>query len=265
MEGLSAFLLTLVSAFGPNGWVLAAHFESPVAGARMPVDAFSEIAPRLWVVHHEDREAMMAFYLPASGLGDGALPWRLAAADSRAERLLPELRVPRIFLYAPHYRPEGRPRTVLEMPVDVALYFSSALIEAALDLTPPEGFGRRAEEYGRGIPSAERRGAYVSALAQFGSDLFSAAGELRRSLARQRAAGKDPCRIVDHPGTLFVHWRRIMTTLEYRGLYRPPGAPSGTWVRGPPLTTADKRYLVDRLFGGTWTGDVRRDFDLKCP
>lgn len=269
MDGLAALLLTLVANFGPNGgWVLLPHLDPPEVRRRLPVEAFLDLAPRLWVVHHEVRDQMMAFYSPAEGEEGSEVTvaaWRLVSADSRTERLLPDLRVPRIFLYAPYYRPEGRPLSALEMPLDVAQYFFSALIEASLDLAPPPGLGERAEEYGRGIPAAERRGAYVSALSQFGSDLLSAAGELRRSLARLRAAGKDPCRAVDFPGTLFAHWDRMFTSVEYRGLYRPAGAPPGTWTLGPPLAPADKAFLLDDLLGGFWAGDVRRDFELDCP
>jgi hypothetical protein len=35
-------------------------------------------------------------------------------------------------------------------------------------------------------------------------------------------------------------------------------------VLGPPLTEDDKAYFVDRVFGGFWTGDARRDFGLDC-
>lgn len=264
MEGLAALALTLVSSFGPNGWVLLAHLDPPEVRPRMPVDVFVELAPRLWVVLHEDPDRTMAFYDPPAEAGSAL--WRLASSSSSSsERLLPGLRVPRIFLFTPYYRPEGRPRTVLDMPVDVAQYFFTALIEAFLDLRPPPGMDTRSEQYGRGIPPAERRGAYASALSQFGADVLAVAGELRRSLARQRAAGKDPCPVVDHPNTLFVHWGRVFTSVEYRGMYRPPGAPPGTWSLGPPLSADDKRYLADRLFGGFWTGDVRRDFELDCP
>lgn len=246
MNGLSALLLFWLAAIGPNGEVLL-----PALDRSLPVRAFTEFTPRLWVVLHHNRDLPMAFYSPAERRDPSF--W-LRVKDPDMERLLPGLRVPRIFLYAPYYRPGARLSSATEMTVDVAQYFSETLLEAFFDLSPPDGFEERAQHYGPG---------YISALAQFGSDVFSIAVELRRSLQRQRAAGKDPCVVASHPATLFSRWQRIFTTAPYRGLYDPPG--HGPARLGPPLSRGDKSFLIDKAFANFWAGDLQRDFGLDCP
>ena len=217
--GAAGLLVTVLALVGPNGYLLLPSLAPAEVRASLPADVFLPLASRLWIVYHERPEWPMALYLPAADEpADLSLP--LVAAD--AERLLPGLRVPRLFLYAPYYRPAV---PAADMPLDVAQYFFGALLEALLDLAPPPDLDARAA--GRG------REGYVSALTAFGAHALSAAIEVRRSLARQRAAGKDPCRIVDHPATLFGLWHRIFTTEEYRGQVRVAGEPP-RWVPGPP-------------------------------
>jgi len=248
MGAAGALLLTAL-AIGPNGHLLLPSLAPAVVRAGLPADAFLPLTPRLWVVYHDRRELPMAFYLPAA---DEPADLSLHLFAAGGERVLPGLRVPRLFLYAPYFRPAA---PALDMPLDVAQYFFGALLEALLDLAPPADLDER-------TAGRDREG-YVSALAAFGSHALSVAVELRRSLARLRSAGKDPCAVVDHPATLFGLWRRVFTTEEYRGQVRAPGQPR-QWVLGPPLTEDDKAYFVDRVFGGFWTGDARRDFGLDC-
>lgn len=264
MDSLAAFILALYFAVGPNGHVLQAALEPAETRRNLPVEAFSHLLGELWVVFHDSKEWAMATYAPAG------TPAFVLGARRRPERLLPGLEVPRLYLYSPYYRPEGRTPPATDMTIDVAQYFAETLVEAALDLQPPGGLDERAAHYGEspeggGIPTAQRRSAYASALAQFGAESFSLAVEIRRSLARQRAAGKDPCKILHLPGTLFGQWGRVFDSIEYRGLYRPPGAPSGRWTLGPPITANDKRFLIRQVFEDRWSGDVRRDFSLTCP
>ncbi len=258
MDGPSALLLLVLATFGPNG-----HFLLPALTPRgdVPSDAFLALTPRLWVVFHDHREWPMAFYQGAAAAPDASL--LLLAADPAVDRALPRLRVPRIFLYAPVYRPGGRLPPAGEMPLDVAQYFFGSLLEALFDLDPPDGLEEQAAEHGASIPESQRRTAYTSALAEFGSHAMSVAVELARALERQRAAGKDPCRVVDLPATLFGLWGRMFTVNEYRGQYRPPGG--HRWVQGPPLSARARELFVRDIFGGLWTGDVRRDFDLDSP
>lgn len=247
--GAAGALLTALVLFGPNGHLLLPALAPAEVRAALPADAFLPLASRLWVVYHEHPEWPMALYLPAAD-DPADLSLHLFAAD--AERLLPALRVPRLFLYAPYFR---RPAPAVDMPLDVAQYLFGALLEALFDLAPPADLDAQA--------AGRNREGYVSALAAFGSHALATAVELRRSLARQRAAGKDPCAIIDHPATLFGLWRGIFTTEEYRGQIRLDGKPP-RWALGPPITESDKAYFVERVFGGFWTGDPRRDFGLGC-
>lgn len=243
--GTAGALLLAVLAAGPNGYLLLPSLAPAEVRASLPTDALLPLTSRLWVAYHERPEWPMAFYLPADD------PRLYLFAD--AERVLPTLRAPRLFLYAAYYRP---PVPALDMPLDVAQYLFGALLEASLDLAPPAGLAARAPEGG---PEA-----YRAALASFGAHALSVAVELRRSIARQRAAGKDPCVIVDHPATLFGLWRRVFTTEEYRGQIRAPSTAPGRWVAGPPLTVGDKAFFVDQVLDGFWSGDTRRDFGLEC-
>lgn len=247
MGAAGAGLLIALAAVGPNGHLLLPSLAPAQVRGSLPAEVLLPLTARLWIVYHERPEWPMAFYLPAE---EGGL--FLFAAG--VERPLSALRVPRLFLYAPYYRP---PVPALDMPLDVAQYFFGVLLEAWLDLAPPPGLEERAAAVG---PEA-----YSAALAAFGSHALSVAVELRRSLARQRAAGKDPCAIVDRPDTLFGLWRRVFTTAEYRGQIRVPDTSPPRWAPGPPLTAGDKAFFVERVFRGFWTGDVRRDFGLDCP
>ncbi len=263
MDGPSALILLVLATFGPNGHVLLPALAPQGESRGLPVDAFLTLTPLLWVVFHEVPELPMAAYQEGASAPDLAL--HFLAADPKTERPLPRLRVPRLFLYAPYYRRGAQLDAAGDMPLDVAQHFFSALIEALFDLAPPAGVDQRAAEHGAALPATARRTAYVSAAAEFGSHALSVATELSRSLERQRTAGKDPCRLVDHPATLFGLWRRVFTTNEYRGQYPADDSGRRRWVQGPPLSPGDREHFARQVLGGSWSGDVRRDFALDCP
>jgi len=213
----------------------------------------------------------MAFYLP---------PQRLAAADAGqgtpdlglallrtagVERLLPALEVPRIFLYAPYYRRGAGLAAIRDMTLDVAEYLFHALLEAYLDAATPDHeatFSGRAAATLSDVPQEHRREAYLAALADFGSHLLSLTLEIERTLERQRRLGKDVCRAVRHPGTLFAKWPRLFAEEPFRGHYESGGR---SVLATGSIERRDKEILVRGILRGRWTGDVREDFGLDCP
>lgn len=240
----------------------------------MPVEPLLAVTPRLWVVYHHHDDWTMAFYRPSPDAPEAAartpdLSFQVLAGSGGVERPLAGLRVPRLVVYAPYYRSPTAGPSVLEMPVDVAQYYFQALLEASFDLAIDAGLAElaaaRADVLLAEIPAGQRAGVYAEALAAFGAHALATAVEVRRSLARQRVLGKDPCRAVDLPSTLFGLWRRIFTDEAYAGLFRPAAAPAEGWRPTPPLARADKELLMARVFQGFWTGDPRRDFHLDCP
>jgi hypothetical protein len=207
---------------------------------------------------------------PAGGAPDGGAPngapdfsLLLMAATGGFERLLPALDVPRLFLYAPYYR-EGKQDGVAGMPLDVAEYLFNALLEALFDRRRgdlPVAFEERVRRAMPSAPEECRREAYLAAVSDFGSQAFSIALELRRSAARLRAAGKDPCPAVRHPATLFGAWGKLFNEQEFRGRYTKDGRQVHL---SEALTAEDKRIFVRAVLGSEWTGDVHGDFNFGC-
>jgi len=269
---LASIVLAAVLATGPNGATVTHALKRPELRRTLPVDVLAADARRLFVVYHELPDAPMAFYLPpqrlaAAGDARGApdLGLILLSKTGGVERLLPALEVPRIFLYAPYYRRGTGLTAIREMTLDVAEYLFHTLLEAYLDAVAPAyepTFSDRAAATLGDVPEEHRRRAYLAALADFGSHLLSLALELERAVERQHTAGKDVCRAVRHPGTLFAKWPRLFREEPFRGHYESGGREV---LATGSIGRRDKEILVRDVLGGRWTGDVRQDFGLDCP
>ncbi|RMH17611.1 MAG: hypothetical protein D6696_15170 [Acidobacteria bacterium] len=271
---LSALLLTLAVALGPDGAALRPVLSPPSAPAGLPLAGLAELAPSLWLVLHRRDDWRMAFYLPASTpVRD--LELMLGPEGSRSARLLPGLALPRLVLYAPYYRPAGRWRPLAEMPVDVAEQLYYALLEGWLERAEGTDPGFAAELAERAAvtmaadPAAERLTAFRAAVAGFAASALSVAGEIARSEGRRRAAGRPSlCRLLDHPATLFGGWRRIFDGGLYPGEY--PGAADQAGGRRRlkrsrgALSRDDKRWVMRRVLGAGWSGAPRHDFAWLC-
>lgn len=268
--------------FGANGALIERHVD---AAPGLPSAWLRPVAARSRIVFHPHRDWPMAFYVAPDRGGDlpsgdrlggdrlagdrgaGAAPVGRAAASAEA---------PRVFLFAPYYLAADGLVAAADMPVDVAEYYFHALLETRFDYEMHRrtssfaaSVARRAAELMADVPQAHRSTAYLEAAADFGAHLLSIANEISRLARRQAAAGKDICRLVDHPASLFGLWRRSFTSGTYPGRYPPPEDPNGaagrpwaTTARG--LTDSDKRIIVRDLLASDWSGDPARDFAWLC-
>jgi hypothetical protein len=270
VTALAGLLLIVGGACGPDGYAVHRRLLAP-AGAFADLLAAADGS---WVVWHHHRDWARAFYSPPE---EDVRALAVTSAGA-VERLLPGLRVPRIFLYVPTYRPGGTSSTgsaaLSEQAVDVAEHYFHALVELYLDrrLREPGSWFRRlaearAAELMDEVPPAGRLPAYADAAADFAAHLLSIAHEIGRADRRAAARGTDLCGLLDPPRTLFALWRRSIRSGVYRGRYRPafePGAGATAAVesrRG--LGEEDKRRILDELLHG-WTGDPARDFAGLC-
>ncbi len=250
-EVVLAFAWTFSAA---NGYLI----DRQLAGVEaLPVAWLAPVAERANIVFHAREGLAMAFYLP--GRAGDAQPAEAAG--------------PRLALYAPYYLAPGGLPQASRMPVDVAEYYFHALIEAVLslelvgDAAYATWLGERAAKLMAEAPEAQRTAAYTVALADFGAHLLSMRNEISRLAERQAAAGRDVCRHLDQPASLFGLWRRSLVGGRYAGGYFASGG------EGPPRWTQSRRALertdkdrfLAELFGVAWSGDPREDFKALCP
>ncbi len=264
MGGLAELLVAVFLAIGPNGYRIHQQLADSQVREALPVAALQAVAPRLWIVVHQHPEWPMAFYAP-SGYGT-----QIPESVRELPRLLPDLDVPRLFLYGPSYQPEGRMVAVEAMPVDVAEYYFRALLEAFFDLelaASAPGYRAILDERAarmRSVPPEYRREAYAAALVEFGAHALAVGNELWRGIRRRRATGEEPCPGIDHPVALFGLWGTIFGAGRYRGGYYLRDA--GRWVTSAEtLERHDKELFGRHVFGSHWSGNVREDFARFCP
>jgi hypothetical protein len=279
MTGLAVALMIAAGAFGPDGFAVHRRLLAEPAAAALPVARLLAAADDSWVVWHYQRSWAAAFYSPP---GDDLRRMALAAlaagrAGATVERLLPGLEVPRIFLYAPTYRPGGAPAALSEPAVDVAEIYFRALVELALDRQlrqPGSWFRQLAQERAAvlmdDVPAAGRRQAYADAVAAFTAHLLSIAHEIARAAHRAEARGEDLCGLLDPPRTLFALWRQSVRSTAYRGRYLPASdrgdVPPVVAESRRGLASEDKEQILAELLQGRWTGDPVRDFaPALCP
>lgn len=280
MSGWGGLLLIAGWMFGPDGFAVHRQLlAAATASASLPVDRLLAAADDSWIVWHHDRSWAPAFYSPPDQgvalLALAAAAGRRAPAGGEVERLLPDLTLPRLFLYAPTYRPGGTVTDLSEQPVDVAEAYFHALLELYLDREsrrPRSWFGRLAEDRGTAlmadVPPQGRRQAYADAVSAFAAHLLSIAHEIDRASRRAGERGEDLCALLDPPRTLFGLWQRSIRSGVYPGRYLSPSVAGGarslsTSRRG--LAEVDKRQILEQLFQNRWTGDPVRDFASLCP
>lgn len=256
MISLAEIVLTLAWTFGANGFLIDRQLDDVQA---LPLTWLEPVTGRIRIVFHGREDWAMASYLPAA-VGHG-----VSATD---------VSYPRLALFAPYYLAPSGLVDISRMPVDVAEYYFHALIEAALDVelgdAPPSPYAdwmrERAVELMSEIPKAQRLTAYTSALADFGAYVLAVRNEIARAADRQAAIGRDVCRHLEQPASLFGLWNRSLASGRYSGGYfAPESGGSSDWVTSrQALHRADKERFLEELFDVSWTGDPRRDFEEIC-
>ena len=270
MGGVAELLLAVVLTIGPNGYLIHQQLAQSQVREALATAAPEAVGPRLWIVFHQQPEWPMTLYVLPGHVAE--IPEPIRSAKHELPRLLPALDVPRLFLYAPYYRPGARMVAVESMPVDVVEYYFHALLEAFLDLERARSasgyIDERAAERMRSVPPGHRREAYVAALADFGAHALAVANELWRGIRRRQAAGEEPCPGIEQGAALFGLWGKIFGAGEYRGRYylrEGDAEGAGRWVTSAEsLDRRDKELFLRQVLEARWSGDVREDFGCFC-
>lgn len=274
-------LIHILWLLAPNGGELAAPLDRAATDvpALAPLSILAEPLGDTWVVYHRREDWGFAFFIPPETPAQG-LPF------PPAPRTLSGLRVPRLYVNTRTYRADGAPIPPTAMPVDVAEYLFTGLIEGWLSRELERSadftgwFDARAAVTMAEVPEDQRREAYALAVTGFGAHMLSIANELHRAAGRVRQRGGEPCKLVQSP--LANLWERSFATGSYAGGYfRPsPTAPSppeagastsessrarGPWTKTRAVLSADdKKAWVEKAFGGAWTGRAADDFADLC-
>ncbi len=262
MIALAELVLAVAWTFGPNGFLLA----QPLVGAEgLPASWLQPMTTQARVVFHDREDWAMAFYVPPSNDGT-AVPPGVAQGPG-----------PRILLFAPYYLATHSLVSSAQMPVDVAEYYFHAVLEGRLDLEMrrrssayADLVDERAGELMSDVPPRFQRTAYLAAVSDFGAHVLSIANEIMRASRRQNAAGRDLCRLVEQPASLFGLWTRSFVSTAYPGHYllpgdANPGDPPRWQQSREPLTRRDKEMLIRGILGSDWSGEVSHDFGWLCP
>ncbi len=259
MISVAEAILAFAWVFGVNGFLIERQLTDVEA---LPIAWLEPVTDHASITFHAREDWAMAFYV--AGHASGATSGRASGATPAPG--------PRLVLYAPYYLAPGGLPTVSGMPVDVAEYYFHALIEAALDLDPDETsyagrLDERAAELMTDVPPAHRLPAYTSALADFGAHLLAVRNEISRLAERQAAVGRDLCRHLDQPASLFGLWHRSIAGGTYAGSYFvPDGDGLPHWAQSrQALERSDKDRFLEELFGVVWSGDPKQDFAVVCP
>lgn len=256
MNALAGALLFVVFHLGPNQDLIYDQLARRDAVDRrlLPIEALYEISREpLYLVFHQEKEWRRAFYL---GAGMPALP---------AERSLPGLEVPRLYLYRPLFLVGGRLPDFSGLAVDTSSGYFEALLERQFErrLAKPEFAARakaRADQLFAEVAEERRLGVYGSTLAEFGGHLMSIANEL----ARAKRRGVDICpREKSLP--LLDHWRRAFEETPFAGSHTPAGSFEPLLTRAV-LAREDKLFGAAELLGrARWKGDPVADLAVCRP
>ncbi|MEM8932706.1 MAG: hypothetical protein AAGE94_16095 [Acidobacteriota bacterium] len=278
-------LAALALAWGPNGDLLDRVVErsDELEHRLVPIERLVDGVGPLWIVEH-GRPAVDPLFVTTDAW-QGATVSAAAAWLGDAERLLPSLRVPRLLVARERYAMAG---LVLDpLAVDVYEPFVRALADAQvhrrLDDDPAfaTAAAARADERMTDVAARHRLDAFLGGAIDYTAQLVAVSHEIARQERRRLARGSEGlCALLDHPATLFGHWRRLVTEASFPGyapVEPPDGARSGhgaTSARSPwlassrmtrtVLSTDDKRWLAETLLGRSWTGDPEIDFAVLC-
>ncbi len=209
----------------------------------------------------------MAFFVAASTSGaasESVTASELVAASTSA------VSAPQIYLFAPYFLSTDGLADLASLPVDVAEYYLHALLDARLDLEQSgsdqawqQWVKERADLLMADVPESQRRSAYLAAVSDFGAHILSLANEVVRLQHRQRLQGRDVCRSVGHPASLFGLWERSFAVGAFAGHYSTPqGSSSLAWTG--LLERRDKIALVRHVLGLEWSGTAGIDFSMFC-
>ncbi len=260
---LPQLVLAFAWTFGANGFLIERQLGAAEA---LPASRLIEVAEDTRVVFHARNDWAMAFYLPAmedrspAAIASGGPPRQVVAPSSR------------LYLYAPYYLAPGGLLPLSRMPVDVAEYYFHALLGAALDRrrsgdsSYSAWTAERAAELMADVPEEQRLDVYAAALSDFGAHLLSVHNEISRAAQRQAARGRDVCRLLESPASLFGLWRRSLEGGSYFGSYQVvegSGGPRAARSR-QALAGSDKRRFLAEVLGVTWSGDPAADFAGLC-
>ncbi len=270
---LPALAFLIAVTVGPNGAVLLPALAPVGTEEGAPTGALAETVASLWVVSHDRDQWNWAFFLGAEEDVD-LLRLQLGDRAGVAARLMPALRIPRLFLEKASYQADGRYRPVVTLAVDVGEYLFSAVLEAhvarrmAEDSVLASHMNARAGVLMASEPDEDREPAYRSALVAFGATALSVANELGRSQRRRRAKRDSLCRLLDQPRSLMTHWRdSVILGGVYPGVYerRSNGASVESIKSKAVLMAEDKQWFARAFLDVEWTGDPRHDFPWLCP
>lgn len=264
MIALAELVLAVAWTFGANGFLLA----QPLAGVdAVPGSWLRPLAARARVVFHARPDWAMAFYVPPAGergLPSDALPPGIAVGPG-----------PRIFLFAPYYLAHDGLVSSERMSVDVAEYYLHALLDGRLDLESrqpgaayPAQAAERADLLMQDVPPDLRWSAYLAAASDFGAHVLSIANEIERMARRHEAAGRDLCRSIDQPASLFGLWSWSFASGSYLGHYliSEDGGGALSWRQSrESLARHDKDLLLRSILRVAWSGEPREDFRQLCP
>ncbi len=255
-------LLVVGWVLGPRDALLAQQIATAEATVALPLTALQPISEQLWVVWHQRQDWTRAFYLPP----ETPVTQLVADAGPSAEVLLPGLRLPRLFLYAPDYQ---KREIWGSLAVDTAEIYFHALLEAYFDQELRRSASRwrplvekRAPELLPDLPPDVQTTAYLAGLIDFAAHTLATAHEIQRTFKRRPSAA-ERCALLQRPG-LPTLWQKIFTAEQYRGSY-PTGNPAQPWQLSPRgITAEDKALVQERLFAHRFSGDPQQDWGHFC-
>ncbi|MEM7583878.1 MAG: hypothetical protein AAF560_10895 [Acidobacteriota bacterium] len=257
----------------PDGRLIERQLATAEA---LPAAWTQAVTPQVVIVFHDQADLAMAFFVPPPALaqrGDG-VPGRVAdaappglLASFPAAWLQPR---PRLFLFAPYYLAADGLVPLTRMPVDVAEYYFHALLAARFALEASDSASdwqrwsrQRAELLMAEVPAAQRLTAYRAALSDFGAHLLSIINEIERLQHRRRPGGREICRLVGSPASLFGLWERSFQERAFAGHYPvASSSPDSGW--SAVLEPQDKIAFVREVLGVAWSGEAATDFADFC-
>ncbi len=269
-------VISLAWVLAPDGQLIARQLE---ASSAIPSAWVEPVVEQAVIVFHNREDWAMAFFVASTG--SGATPADDAQVDDQVDGhgnghvdgqgVSADLKhSPRIYLFAPYYLAGDGLVDLPSMPVDVAEYYFHALIDARLGLEPSgidpawqEWLVGRADLLMADVPGMLRLAAYRAAVTDFGAHILSIVNELERLQRRGRASGRDVCRFVRNPASLFGLWERSFDIGAFAGHYPTPEDVPDFDGSGF-LARRDKITFVRDVLGVEWIGDATLDFADFC-
>ncbi|MEM8964602.1 MAG: hypothetical protein AAGD38_24160 [Acidobacteriota bacterium] len=258
---LAAVLVATLALF-PSGGAL----HPVLAESASPLDPLAEISTELWLVFHDDRSLPLAFFAPAEDLA-----WAFAWVEGvEASSLLPRLALPRLLLARRAFidPQDGELRPFAELPLDTVDALTRSLFRAWLPRRAAapafrDRLAMRATERLEELPATERLPVYLGMLADYAAHIVALDHEVRRSVARRRAAGRaPPCGLLEPPVGIFALWQQAFDDVAFPG--EGTDASGRYFITGAVLNAEDKRWVERFLLADRFAGEPRTDFAWLC-